>query len=427
MPRVRNQFILWEKIFKDKAFDLSQDLHFISADEIKLYAEPRNMAKMDSTEDLPPVFKRNGYFLLPTKNGRYAIVRGNGFHRLEKEQLVSITDHESKIKFQLATAGRGMSEMQYLDNAHNTGALESVIGRGHLYQSIRGREYTKKFSFNVGSIPIDTESVQIEVDSGLEGKDSIVLIEAKVKTPDDFIIRQLYYPFRHFKMLAPQKEIIPVFFTYEPSEKVYNFWIYEFGNALDYNSIFLKETKSLRIIAKDTLDLEDIRPQGLIKYEGPIPQANDLDKVLELVYKVSEGINSAPSIAEHFSFDIRQSSYYREAAEALGLVKSDEGKYVLTEIGSKLVSLPADRRNAFFTSILLDFSVVNESIQTLRQKKVLSRIDLENIIARNSTLTGSTVARRALSLSAWLKWISSNLYLFSWDDRKKIFLLEAGK
>lgn len=427
MPRVRNQFVLWEQIFKDKDFDLSQDLHFITADEIKRYAEPRNMAKMDSTEDLPPVFKRNGYFLLPTKNGRYAIVRGNGFHRLEKDCLESVVDHESKIKFQLATAGRGMSEMQYLDNAHNTGALEIVIGKGHLYQSIRGREYTKKFSFNVGSIPIDTESVQIEVDSGLEGRDSIILIEAKVKTPDDFIIRQLYYPFRHFKILAPQKEIVPVFFTYEPADKVYNFWIYEFGNALDYNSIRLKETKSLRIVTKDMLGLDDIRPQGIVEYNGPIPQANDLDKVLELVYKVSEGINSATSIAEYFSFDVRQSSYYREAAEALGLVRSENGKYTLTEIGMKLVSLPADKRNTFFASILLDFSVVNESIQILEHKKTLSRTDLESIVARNSNLTGSTVARRALSLSAWLKWISSNLYLFSWDDKRKVFLLERGR
>jgi hypothetical protein len=34
---------------------------------------------MDSTADLPPIFKKHGYFLLPVINGRYAIVRGNGF------------------------------------------------------------------------------------------------------------------------------------------------------------------------------------------------------------------------------------------------------------------------------------------------------------------------------------------------------------
>ena len=75
---------LWEKIFSVKAFDLSQDLHFIKASEIKeiTNAEPRVMAKIDSSSGLPDIFKRNGYFILPIKNKEYAIVRGDGFHRL---------------------------------------------------------------------------------------------------------------------------------------------------------------------------------------------------------------------------------------------------------------------------------------------------------------------------------------------------------
>jgi hypothetical protein len=41
-------FELWDKVFAAKQFDISQELHFITAKEIKTLsgAEPRIMAKM---------------------------------------------------------------------------------------------------------------------------------------------------------------------------------------------------------------------------------------------------------------------------------------------------------------------------------------------------------------------------------------------
>ncbi len=203
---------LWERIFSVKAFDLSQDLHFIKASEIKKItnAEPRVMAKIDFSSGLPDIFKRNGYFILPIKNKEYAIVRGDGFHRLE--QLKQTKEHVSHIKFHLTTVGRGLGEMQYLDYGFNSGAIERIFGETPLYQSIRGREYSRQFKFCINKITLEASSVQLEVDSGLEGRDSIILIEAKVNTPEDFLIRQLFYPYNHFRIISPNKKIIPVFF-----------------------------------------------------------------------------------------------------------------------------------------------------------------------------------------------------------------------
>src|SRR6266496_3329515 len=180
-----SSFQHWERIFAVKRFDVSQDLHFLTANEMKAItgAEPRILAKMDSTASLPPVFKSNGYFLLPVKNGEYAIVRGQGFHRLEAAVLP--VDHVSRIKFHLTTAGRGSSEMQYLDYSFNAGAIEAVVGIAPLYQSIRGREYSREFRFLVNKSSLNVSSIQLEVDSGLEGEDSIVLIEAKMGIPED--------------------------------------------------------------------------------------------------------------------------------------------------------------------------------------------------------------------------------------------------
>lgn len=409
---------LWEKIFAVKNFDLSKDLHFISADEIKQIssAEPRILAKMDSSVDLPDVFKRNGYFLLPVKNGEYAIVRGDGFHKLEAK--VSHVNHTSRIKFNLTTAGRGSSEMQYLDYSFNSGALENILGISPLYQSIRGREYSKQFRFKVNKTELNVVSVQLEVDSGLEGEDSIVLIEAKVKTPDDFIIRQLFYPYNHFKAISPAKKIIPVFFTYEPSAKLYNFWIYEFTDPADYNSIKLKEVRSLTINTENELELADIKPRGVVSYKELVPQANDLNKVIELVFKVSEGINHYKNVAEYFKFDERQSSYYREAAEALGLVEAEKGIYQLTDIGKQLVGLPTEKRNLFMVELLSDFNLVKSGFGTLKNSGKLTRTDIEKLIGEQSDLSGSTISRRAASLIAWFKWIAEATGSFVFENKE---------
>lgn len=413
---MKKTFQLWEKVFNDCRFDLAEDLHFITAEEIKLItsAEPRIMAKMDDSKDLPDVFKRNGYFLLPVKNGKYAIVRGNGFHTLEKRG--EVLDYASRIKFQLATAGRGLSEMQYLDYSFNSGALEKVLGIETLYQSIRGREFSKKFNFHVNKTLLEVASVQLEVDSGLEGENSIVIIEAKVNVPEDFIIRQLFYPFNHFKTIAPNKEIIPVFFVYEPKQKVYTFWIYEFQDPKNYNSIKLKEVKSLRITTGHELNLEDIHPKGIVKYKDLIPQANDLNKVIELVFKTSEGLNDYHQIAQYFNFKDRQSSYYREAAEALGLIFSENGKYHLTDVGKILVKLPVEKRNIFMVELLSDFDLIKQGIDLIKSKGEIKRGDIEEIIMSNSDLSGSTIPRRANSLMSWFKWIAESTGSMRIDD-----------
>src|SRR5690606_36990650 len=100
--------------------------------------------------------------------------------------------------------------------------------------------------------------------SGLESESSIVLLEAKVKTPEDFIIRQLYYPYRNYKVISPDKKIVPVFFTYEPKEQTYNFWIYKFVNDDDYNSIQLERKQAIKIIVPTGVDVSDLSPGNVV-------------------------------------------------------------------------------------------------------------------------------------------------------------------
>ena len=43
---------------------------------------------------------------------------------------------------------------------------------------------------------IIVDSAQIEIDAAYEGEEFLSIFEAKMNISDDFIIRQLYYPYR---------------------------------------------------------------------------------------------------------------------------------------------------------------------------------------------------------------------------------------
>lgn len=411
----------WEHLFELKQFDTSQNLHYITAKEIKQLTgeEPRLMAKVDSSKDLPPILKQFGYFLLPVSGSEYAIIRGDGFHALE--QLPLTKSFTSRVKFNLTTMHRNTSEMQYLDYSHIAGAIEDVIGRGTLYSSIRGREGSGSFAFNVNSTELNVKSAQIEVDLGLEGEDCIVLLEAKSKTPEDFIIRQLYYPYRRFKNLTPDKKVIPVFFTFDAASQSYNYWVYEFGKLTDYNSLNLLSTHSYTITTIDEIGAEDIYPIDSV-YKDIVPQANSLDKVLELIFKVKEGMNNAADVAEYFGFDKRQSSYYREAAEALGFISFRSNKYHLTDSGMHLTGMDTQNRNLYFSRVISNFSLVKIALDILKSRGALTKGDLEQIVASQSDLSGTTVGRRASSLHSWLKWMAANTGAYSIETDGRITL-----
>ena len=61
---------------------------------------------------------------------------------------------------------------------------------------------------------------------------------------------------------------------------------------------------------------EGIEPEGI-----PFPQANDLDKVADLVSMSEADIITKESIADLFEFDERQGDYYANAARYIGLFR----------------------------------------------------------------------------------------------------------
>jgi hypothetical protein len=197
--------------------------------------EVRILCKQDSREDRPEIFINNNLFLLPTKNGFYSIIKGEGYVDIP-EIKSAIQSYDSKLDFKLDTSEIGDSEMQHLDFAYASSLIRTFMKDESLVLTIRGRKYTPEFSFNVGKQLIKVQSVQTEVDAGFEGKDKIVLIEAKNSSTTNTIIRQLFYPFKQWKHHT-NKDVYLLFF--EKRNQTFFIWEYGFTDENDYNSIKL--------------------------------------------------------------------------------------------------------------------------------------------------------------------------------------------
>ena len=245
----------WGKIFEDYEIarhDFGKEPFPITAEQIKRACqdytqvgekEVRILCKQDRRENRPSAFGERGVFLLPTKNGEYVIVKGEGYvdiPTIESTQEVYV----SQLGFNLDTSLVGNSEMQHLDFAYASSLIRTFMGDDSLVLTIRGRKYTPEFGFKVGDHRISVRSVQTEVDAGYEGKNQVVLVEAKSAGTQNVIIRQLYYPYRQWKSYT-DKQVVTLFF--EKSGDAYSIWNFRFREEEDYNSIELVKSGKYRI------------------------------------------------------------------------------------------------------------------------------------------------------------------------------------
>lgn len=246
----------WDKIFSDYKIDrhdFNKEPFLITSTQIKSSCkdfveggktEPRILCKHDTREKRPEIFKRMGLFILPIKNKQYVILKGEGY--VDIPDITSEPkEHKSILDFKLETSGIGDSEMQHLDFAYASSIIRTFIDDPSLVLTIRGRKYTPEFSFKVSHYELNTQSVQTEVDAGYEGKNSVVLVEAKNSSTSNEIIRQLYYPYRQWQDHTAKK-VTTLFF--ERRGNLYYLWQFGFTNMYNYNSIKLLRSARYRIV-----------------------------------------------------------------------------------------------------------------------------------------------------------------------------------
>jgi hypothetical protein len=422
----------WNRFFERTAILSkieSQGFAFVSADELKLHGErePRLMAKLDTDSERPQLFKRHDLNILPARNGLYVIFSDpqnklyfqfdSLLDDLPVEEFCSRIDLQSFDSFRFGTALS--SESQVIDLAFLSCLLQHFCAGEAMHLTIRGRLHSGNFSFDLPcGQRLDVSNVQVEVDAGYENADSLVLIEAKIGRRTDFNIRQLVYPFRQWTQRS-RKKIRPLFITYSNGE----YLLSEFEIDSRFGEIRIVSNRAF-VINDNPAAVIDLAcllrsvPVGIEPAGIPFPQADDMNKVVDLLKLLERGAAGKSAIAEFFEFEDRQSDYYANAASYLGFARRNKeaGGFELTKAGREFLCLPArTRRTRAILERLLQRPVFRDCIELLAQRRFnLNQVELpelQTIIAgrRGVIQASQTVPRRARTVRKWLSWLLKNV------------------
>ena len=416
--------VAWKKYIDATEIVLDGTSHFINAKKLNKLAErePRLLAKMDKPKDRPKVFQNAGYSLLAVKNGEYLIFKGDTFSKTPICSQKKL--HKPSLAFKLLTAGRGTGEAEYLDNAFNTGIISDFTKNNTLYQTIRGRERTGSFdfSFQKNNTEVSVDGVQIEVDAGFEGEKEVILIEGKVGKRDFFNIRQIYYPYRHFRDLVPSKKIRNLFFAYDLSKATYTLYEFAFANDTVFDSIRLINCLIYNLIEPATYKINDLLDINFETENNTIPQADDINKVLELLSLVNTGQNTTQHIADYFLFTTRQSLYYGEASASLGLLKRYRGFVELTTFGRQFITTAPAKQQFFVAKIIINSWYFRKLIHIAKNRGHFTNVDIVQIIMSvkkndgSQRYTTTTIPRRLKTIVSWTKWLADEFSCFEIAD-----------
>ena len=339
---------------------------------------------------------------------------GDEMDRLPIQEYVATADLFAYDSF---PGPQRLNESQAIDFAYISGLLQHFTEDSHLQLAIRGRAYSNPFHFNLPSSQhtVEVASVQIEIDAGYESSSSIYLIEAKVGRRDDFNIRQLYYPYLEWGTRS-HKRIVPIFLVYTNGKT----YLTEFGFAQDFGDLRVVRSGCYVINEHPRPPLSLGRllaelPPATALHEPaiPYPQADDLDKVLDVVAKVEAGLRTKQEIADAFEFDERQGDYYANAACYLGLVERQAHGFGVTAIGANYLQTRSRAlRNEIVARQLLmrpTYREIFEQLQRLNFELAhLSNQAMAATIATHTALSGATPNRRAQTMRSWLASLLRN-------------------
>lgn len=413
----------WEELFEK--FDILNEVqkngfYEIQAEDIRKFREPRLMAKFDHANNLPQIFKKHQLSILPLSTSSYIIGDFSLFKKIEyddnlKPQEMSLPAHISTIK-----PNQLYSESAALHCAYVSGMIADFLGEDALF-TVSGRMGSGDFNYRIlnsqgQSREIAVNGAQIEIDGGWESINHFMLVEAKKQKVSDFNIRQLYYPYRLWQKRT-YKKIRPVFFTI--SNDIFYFFEYKFEEPNIYNSLVLLRQKSYTVnyekITKEDVDTVVRKVTVFVKEpKVPFPQANDFEKVIDLLSYLYEQDMTKDDIAEQLDFDVRQSDYYYNACLYLGLAekyKTDEGVYAtLTPEGRRIMELSYRQKRLKFAELILKHKVFKEVYDKFERDGYATNEYIVDIMKKNkiyNVKSEKTFKRRASTIRGWVQWIKN--------------------
>ena len=412
----------WEALFD--RYNILQNIEdegrfFISADQIKEYREPRLMTKFDHKVNLPRIFAENNLSILPITRGDYVISDFSAYKEFEplttETIRVSVPTHLQSLMPQFI-----VSEAIALNFANASGILTDFLEDEEIVPTVNGRMGSGVFGFEIDSFSGDKKSVlvsnsQIEIDASYEGVNYLSLFEAKRDLSDDFLVRQLYYPFRLWSSRV-DKTVKTVFLVF--SNGIFNLYEYKFEDPRDYSSLRLVKQKNYVIATEITLsDIENVlRTQRVFlpEPEIPFPQANSMSRIINLIELLYERPMTRQDITSEYAFDVRQTNYYTDAGRYLGLIEKETNEngdiiFQLSPVGRNIMGLEYKQRQLAIVSRILKHKAFHETLRLHLQSGVMPNQDTIVQIMKNSNLynviSDSTFYRRSSTITKWINWI----------------------
>lgn len=410
----------WENLFdKYHIFaEIERNGQFIiSANQIKEFREPRLMTKFDHKINLPNIFATNNLSILPITRGDYVISSFSAYKEFDEPsqdiQRISIPAHIQSLMPQFL-----VSEAIALNCANACGILNDFLEDDELVPTVSGRMSSGSFEFGIntalGTKNITVSNSQIEIDAAYEGIHYLSLFEAKRDLSDDFLVRQLYYPFRVWSERVTKK-VKPVFLIF--SNGMFNLYQYQFEDPQNYNSLRLVKQKNYVIATEICLaDIENLLRTVPLIHEPDIsfPQADRMSRIVNLIELLNEKSMTKQDITSEYAFDERQTNYYTDAGRYLGLIDKahDEDGNILFQLsacGHRIMGLEYKERQLALVTQILMHKVFNETLKLhLQCGEMPDKQTIIQIMKRSNLYrveADSTYLRRSSTIVGWVNWI----------------------
>lgn len=429
MSKSKND-LAWEKLFdKYKIIDnvLNNGHSIISSTNINEFREARLMTKFDHKSQLPKLFAENNLSILPTSRGGYVIGSFETFSDFNTDEI-EVTPIEFPTFLESLDYKDITSEATAINCAFVSKILHDFTEEDSLVPTVSGRMSSSSFGFNIkssnGLFKVNVGNSQVEIDGGYEGDNSLNLIEAKNYISDDFLVRQLYYPYKLWSGKI-QKKVRPIFLTY--TNGIFHLREYAFTDINLYNSLVLVKHKKYAV-QDGTFNVEIIqeileKTKTIKEPEIPFPQADSFERVINLCELLKQnGYLTKEQILEDYDFgkiDPRQIDYYTNSARYLELVRKERDPinnqicFVLTEKGKQVFNTNLIDRQKEFLKLIVSHAVFKKTLKLYFENGEMPNKNIIVEIMKQSNLynigSETTYFRRASTITGWINWVISQL------------------
>lgn len=376
------------------------------------------MTKFDHRVNLPVPFSENRLAILPVSRSEYMISTFNAYQQFEDSSNVPTQRVKIPSYIQSLMPKFLVSEAIALNYANACGILSDFLEDSSIVPTVSGRMGSGIFSFDIdsqtGKENVSVHNSQIEIDAAYEGTKYLSLFEAKRDISEDFLVRQLYYPYRTWsdRVTKPVKTIFLVF-----SNGIFHLYEYKFKSLMDYNSLQLVKQKDYIISTEITKsDIEQLFKAVAVEPEPNLsfPQANSMARIINLIELLAEHPMTKNSITEKYAFNARQTNYYTDADRYLGLIEkfhSQDGNIIfqLSRLGRHIMSLDYRERQLAIVTQILKHKAFHDSLEIcLRTGEIPDKNKVIEIMKSSNLYqvgSDSTFFRRASTIIRWITWI----------------------